>query len=361
MRSHRLRATGPVVRHVPRGHAYVDALVGAEPAHLHPADPPVPGAPAGQWWPHPALTPRWVADHAHEIDVLHVHFGFEHLGVDDVRHLVASLRAHDIRLVLTVHDLVDPHGTGERYGRVLGELVGSADALTTLTPGAAAEVERRFGRRPQVISHPPLVPAGVLPARRTGSPFVVGLHLKSLRANVAALPVLDACADAVAGLDDAQLRVHLHEDVTRADHPRHDPEVLRRLARARADGADVRVHAPLDDAQLWRDLAQTSLAVLPYTDGTHSGWLEMCHDLGTRVLAPDLGFYAQQRPVLTYRHDDLTASVERAVHEAHARWAQGEPAPGGDARVLAAELESARAAHREVYLGVAEDRVVRGA
>jgi hypothetical protein len=79
------------------------------------------------------------------------------------------------------------------------------------------------------------------------------------------------------------------------------------------------------------------------------------------VLAPDLGFYAQQRPVLTYRHDDLTASVERSVREAHARWARGEPAPGGDARVLAAELESARAAHRQVYLGVVEDRVVRGA
>ena len=46
--------------------------------------------------------------------------------------------------------------------------------------------------------------------------------------------------------------------------------------------------------------------MLPYRFGTHSGWLEACYDLGTPVLAPDCGFYAEQRPVPALRLDGPT-------------------------------------------------------
>ena len=46
------------------------------------------------------------------------------------------------------------------------------------------------------------------------------------------------------------------------------------------------------------------MSVLPYRFGTHSGWLEACRDLGTTVVAPDCGYYADQGPVLTYRMDE---------------------------------------------------------
>lgn len=57
---------------------------------------------------------------------------------------------------------------------------------------------------------------------------------------------------------------------------------------------------------------------------THSGWLEACVDLGTAVIAPSCGFYAQQRPVFSYANsrDGLDAqSLARAVRAVahHAR------------------------------------------
>ncbi len=40
--------------------------------------------------------------------------------------------------------------------------------------------------------------------------------------------------------------------------------------------------------------------MLPYAFGTHSGWVEACHDLGTTVLAPRTGHWVEQQPMLTF-------------------------------------------------------------
>ena len=67
-------------------------------------------------------------------------------------------------------------------------------------------------------------------------------------------------------------------------------------------------------------LESLDLSVLPYRFGTHSGWLEACYDLGTAVLAPTCGYFAQQRPCLTYRHDEQgldVASLQAAVRTAY--------------------------------------------
>jgi hypothetical protein len=62
--------------------------------------------------------------------------------------------------------------------------------------------------------------------------------------------------------------------------------------------------------------------VLPYRFGTHSGWLEACRDLGTTVVAPTCGYYAEQGPVLSFDmgeehfdEDSLAAAVVRAYEE----------------------------------------------
>ena len=65
------------------------------------------------------------------------------------------------------------------------------------------------------------------------------------------------------------------------------------------------------------------VSVLPYRFGTHSGWLEACFDLGTAVVAPSCGFYAQQRPCVIYRHDEAglehAASLAGALRSAFAQ------------------------------------------
>ncbi|MDQ2748657.1 MAG: glycosyltransferase family 1 protein, partial [Actinomycetota bacterium] len=34
----------------------------------------------GQWWPPPALSASWIADHHDEFDLMHLQFGFDALG-----------------------------------------------------------------------------------------------------------------------------------------------------------------------------------------------------------------------------------------------------------------------------------------
>ena len=63
------------------------------------------------------------------------------------------------------------------------------------------------------------------------------------------------------------------------------------------------MHDYFSDEDLWAYLASLDLSVLPYTFGTHSGWLEACRDLQTTVLAPSCGYYAEQGPVLSYTND----------------------------------------------------------
>ena len=347
------RGRVPVVRHVPRGHPYVDALLGPSPHGRHPADPPVPGEEAGVWWPHRALDPAWVREHAEGLDAVHVHFGFEHLDGARAGELVETYAACRLPLVLTVHDLEDVHAAGGDYAGVLGVLVRAAAVVTTLTQGAAGEVAHRFGVTPRVIPHPPLlVSARERPGRVASGVFTVGVHLKSLRANVSAPPLLEALQAAVAPLPSARLWVHVHAEVLGPDHRRHDPALPRVLERLVGEGADVRLDGRLPDAQLHAELAATDLAVLPYRWGTHSGWLELCHDLGTPVLAPSVGHYAEQRPVLTYAWEALEVSVAQGVHAAYGRWSGGQVPGAPSAAALERELEAVRAAHRELYAEV---------
>lgn len=304
-------------------------------------DPPVPGAPPGRWWPPPMLDPSWVRDHAADFDVLHVHFGYDDRTPADLTALAAAVRAAGRALVVTVHDLRNPHHADPAaHDAALGVLVPAADALLTLTPGAAAEIARRFGRAATVVPHPHVVPADRLAAPRPSHDgFVVGMHAKSVRANADPVPVARALAAAVAGLPGARLRVDAHDD----DRGR--------AVAAALPGLDVRVHPPFTDDELWDHLRGLDLSVLPYRFGTHSGWLEACHDLGTAVLAPDCGYYAEQAPCLLYGHDEDrldVASLQAAVRRAHA----GRPAWRADPDGRRAQRERIAAVHAAVYRSV---------
>ena len=64
-------------------------------------------------------------------------------------------------------------------------------------------------------------------------------------------------------------------------------------------------HERLDDRELANTLARLDVCVLPYGHGTHSGWLELCWDLGVGVVAPAVGFYAEQHAsVRSFTLDD---------------------------------------------------------
>jgi glycosyltransferase involved in cell wall biosynthesis len=303
------------------------------------------------WWPPLMLDPAWLEANAERFDLLHVHFGFDEKTPAELRDVLACLRELERPLVYTVHDLRNPHQRDRgMHDDLLDVLVPGADALITLTPGAAAEIERRWGKRALVLAHPHVLELDRLARRRhMRAEFVIGVHAKSVRASMDPLAVVEALAGLVPELPGARLRVDLHDEVYDPSSFWHNPGVGRALRTlAERDAIDLRVHPYFEDEQLWDYLAGLDVSVLPYRFGTHSGWLEACYDLGTAVIAPDCGFFAEQGPVLSYHHDEDGLdpdSLARAVLLAYERrpcWQATRAERVGERRRVAG-------AHRRLY------------
>lgn len=315
--------TSPLrVASVPSDHVYVRHVAPmAGPGRVaRLPDPAVPGAPAGQWWPSPILEPGWLREHAGTYDLVHVHFGFEHRSPAQLAEFVATLRDLGRPLVLTVHDLTNPHVVDQQAHREsLDVLVPAAAGVITLTAGAASEISRRWGRHAAVLPHPHVVPLDRLGQPRPVHPdFVVGLHTKRRTGNDPDA-VRQELSYAVAGLDGARLQ----------------PGLQRRLT----------------DTELWDHLAGLDVLVLPYRSGTHSGFVEACYDLGTTVVAARVGFLAEQQSLLSFELDQpgsLSAALRRAYDERPA-WRADQGARAEQRRMLAA-------AHADLYAGTLQNR-----
>ncbi len=356
---------------VPSGHVYIrhlEALPGTAPEipgvlRLSDPDPDSPDNPAtGKWWPPVMLSAEWIEANAQFFDVFHIHFGFDALSPGDLQDVVAALRRHGKPLVYTVHDLRNPHHeTPEAHDAHLDVLIPHADALITLTEGAAAEVERRWGRRPEVIEHPHVVEPGIMEhyARRAAEagprrPFRIGVHVKSLRASMEPLPVIRALLETAREDGGMVVQVNGHCDVLQPDGARYDAGLAQFLDRESGSAElELQIHDFLPDDQLWEYLAGLDLSVLPYRFGTHSGWLEACRDLGTAVAAPDCGFYADQGPVFSYSHneDGLDAASLKAAVRAARR--AGPPRPL-DPSIRVEQRAAIAARHAKLYAGLLE-------
>ena len=350
------------VASVPRGHVYVRHL---DPEHgpavhrLADPDPEGSSAPAGAvWWPPVMLRPEWVA--RADFDVFHLHFGFDACSPEQLAELVAVLRDRDKPFVFTVHDLRNPHHEDRTlHDAQLDVLVPAADELITLTPGAAGEIARRWGRTASVLPHPHVVDPATMGvaqdarARRRAGSFRVGLHVKSLRASMDPLRILPTLVDTVRDLPGAVLQVNAHRDVLDDDGPRRDERLAAYLRDAAARGdVELHVHDYLSDRELWNYLGSLDVSVLPYRFGTHSGWLEACRDLGTTVVAPSCGYFAEQGPVLGYTHDESSydaASLEQSLRFAHAH----RPQLGASIDQRRAQRHAVAEAHAALYRSIA--------
>ncbi|WP_285027879.1 glycosyltransferase [Plantibacter sp. ME-Dv--P-122b] len=360
--------TSPPIRvvSIPAAHPYVGRVTASPDIDVL-SDPPVEGAPAGVWWPPAALDPSWIRDHAADADVLHIHFGTESFPPGHVTACIEAAHQVGWSVVYTVHDLEHPQLDNQAaYDRQLDELVRGADALITLTPGAAAGIRERWGRDAVVIPHPSLLSDDVtVPLVLPSSESRVGVHLKDLRPNVDAIGAVTTLVDAV-----ERLRRHGRDVVAevRMHHAVRDPDV-REVVRRIVGGSDAALlieHERLDDAGLAIALSRLDVCLLPYRHGTHSGWLELCWDLGVSVAAPaGVGQYVGQHPdstVAGYAPGDGD-SLEQAIRALLE--ADGATRPGSSDRIVAVAGRRARrvvddaagaAAHAELYRRVTAER-----
>jgi hypothetical protein len=151
-------------------------------------------------------------------------------------------------------------------------------------------------------------------------------------------------------LPGARVQIDVHDEVFAPGGYFYAPRTgaaLRRLA-SRNEHVELREHPYFTDDELWNYLLGLDASVLPYRFGTHSGWLEACYDLGTAIVAPSCGFYAEQRPCACYRHDEEgldPASLAAAVRTVY----EQRRAPRADPARRREERRSLAAAHRTLY------------
>ncbi|KGH48080.1 hypothetical protein IN07_04365 [Modestobacter caceresii] len=334
---------------VPYAGAYLDAVLPETIVRVGPAGSPSP-------W----LDVRHLTAHVGEVDVLHLHGGYDHLTVAEMEAWTAAVRRTGVPLVVTVHHLdalegadtgTHPESARARHRAHLRALLGTAEVVLTLTRGAADEIADRYGRTAIVVAHPSL--AGPTPdvGRETR---LVGLHLGRLGADVPEAEELVRAALSGAVSGGGRLRVDVHPDV---DLVAGLPGLL-----ALADAGELElVRSWPDDPAAWvRHLQELHVSVLPRRTGTHSGWVELCRDAGTRVVVPGGGQHAQQwSDVVVYGNDPRqgldAASLNSAVVAALTR-----PAPARVDRAWRAEQRVAvQRVHAQVYEQVAADVPVR--
>ncbi|MCW2762449.1 MAG: hypothetical protein JWR85_2650 [Marmoricola sp.] len=351
--------TTTLVASVPASHVYVRHIAAETDdgvARLPDPDPASPGQSTEQvWWPPVMLSKEWIQQH--DFDVFHVQFGFDAFDPEDLREVIDAVHARGRMFVQTVHDLRNPHHSSrELHDAQLAVLLHGADEVVTLTNGAAEEIERRWGRTAHVLSHPHVVDFATMDAQRTmvGSGdgrFRLGLHVKSLRASMDPLTILRTLLEAVRALPGAVLQVNGHKDVLLPNGARYDHALATFLRESEVAGLlELQVHDFMSDAQLWDYLTGLDASVLPYRFGTHSGWLEACRDLGTSVIAPTCGYYAEQGPVHSYvldEHGFEPASLVRAVNEAY----EAGPVRPLSVQQRRAQRAAVAEAHRVLYGG----------
>ncbi|SDE38285.1 hypothetical protein SAMN05660485_00771 [Blastococcus fimeti] len=325
--SNRLR-----VASVPFSDRYVDAVLPVGAARVG-----QPGEPSS--W----LDEAYLTEHAADVDVLHLHTGYGHLDVFSLERWAETVRRLGVPLVVTVHQLRDAgQGSRARHDAHLATVLGTAEVVLTLTPSAADEIADRYGRTAIVLAHPSLaVPDPELGAERG----LVGVQLGTASPAVPepAAVARAAASGAVSGGGRLRVLARAGSDV--------DPGV-----REMAENGELEL-VVFGPGERPAQLQQLHVAVLPERCGTHSRDLEVCRDVGTRVVAPSCGFFADQwSEVVTYANDEVDGldpvSLTAAVSAALTR-----PMPRPADRTWREEQRDAvRRVHAEVYAQVAADR-----
>jgi hypothetical protein len=294
----------------------------------------------GPGLPSPWLDVAHLEAHADAIDVLHLHTGDPGVAALAGECWTETVRRLGLPLVVTVHRLPRPAGSvpsalEARHAAHLEAVLATAEVVLTLTPGAADEIADRFGRTAIVVAHPSVV---VPDPERGAERGLVGLRLGPPAPGIpdAGALVRATLSGAVSG--GGRLRVLAGDD-------RWAGPLTRELA-ARGE-LELVVHGPGELPMLLQEL---HVAVLPEPCGTHSRDLEVCRDVGTRVVAPTCGWFDEQwSEVVPYATDprgrldplSLTGAVDAAL-------ARPMPRPA-DRAWRAEQLAAVQQVHAAVY------------
>ena len=320
---------------IPFADAYIDAVVPPDAVRVGPVGEPSP-------W----LDAEYLATFRDDVDVLHLHGGHDGLTEAELEHWCETVRRLDVPLMVTVHRLRDPDpSTRARFDAHLETLLSTAEVVFTLTPSAADEIAERFGRTAIVVAHPSVAEYDPDRGSERG---LVGLPVGPASPAVPDPAALVRAALSGARSGGGRLRVLVASD----DQSGLDPDIWQLAGRG---AIELLVHPRSE----WvAQLQQLHVAVLPEPCGGHSRDLEICRDVGTRVVAPSCGWFTDQwSEVVTYGADPRGGFDEGALTGAvAATLARPMPRPA-DRTWRTQQRAAVQRVHAEVYAQVAADRI----
>ena len=330
---------------LPARHAYVDAVVPQCWRHVTQTPSVHDSSARGVFSPDPMWAGGGIRRLPDDVRIVHVHFGFDHRSPRELEAWASELAQSERSMVMTVHDLRNPHHrTGGLLKQQLNVLLPAAASVITLTRGAARELLSTFDVTATVIAHPRVFVTRTAPTR-VG---LVGIHLKSLRRNVVEPDeAVAAVARAVASAG-GSLEVLAHRDVS-------DPQEIRAVAGvvSRFPAARLRLIDRLSDAHLQRWLSTLQVGVMINRFGTHSGWLEACRDVGTTVVAPTCGYYdSQWSDLVMYRNTEAAGLDAESLEAAVVLALSQPPTRAVDQQWRRQQLETIRTRHHAIYQAV---------
>lgn len=323
------------VAQIPHADAYIDAVVPPDAVRVGPAGTPSP-------W----LDPGYLAEHRDDVDVVHLHGGYGGLTEAGLEHWCETVRRLDVPLMVTVHRLRDPDAsTCARFEAHLDTLLATAEVVFTLTPGAADEIAERFGRTAIVVAHPS---QAEYDPERGSERGLVGIPVGPASPAVPDPAALVRGALSGARSGGGRMRVLVASD----DQSGLDPDIWQLAGR----GAIELVVHPRSE---WvGQLQQLHVAVLPEPCGGHSRDLEICRDVGTRVVAPSCGWFADQWSEVVSYGADVRGGFDQVSLAGAVTAALARPLPRPADRTWRKEQRAAvQRVHGEVYAQVAADRI----
>ena len=231
---------------------------------------------------------------------MHLHFGFEHLTVEALGDWVRQLRRHRLALVLTVHDLQNPHLVDQSGYQQLLRPARRGSRRRDHADGVGGRRHRARARASRPTSSPIRTSSRCLELRRRPHRAPrrgVYVHAATCRPN---LDVELITTVAAAAGDLGGVRVHVRAPLT--------PSARRAIARLRQhELVHLDIGPRLTDRELWERIELAHVLLLPYRWGTHSGLLETATDLGTPCIAPAVGAHVDQGAVEIDRGDPAAA------------------------------------------------------
>jgi hypothetical protein len=321
---------------IPYADAYVDAVLPPDAVRVGPAGTPSP-------W----LDRGYLAAHCAELDVLHLHAGERSRADAELECWSDAVRRLGVPLVVTVHQLSDPdRAVRARLDAQLESVLATAEVVFTLTRGAADEIAERFGRTAIVVAHPSVA----APDPELGSERgLVGLQVGPASTALPDPAALVRAAHSGAVSGGGRLRVLVAAD----DQSGLDPDIWQLAGRG---AIELVVHPR---AERVAQLQQLHVAVLPERCGSHSRDLEICRDVGTRVVAPSCGWFTDQwSEVVSYGEDEHGGLDEVSLSGAVAVALTRPMARPADRTWRAEQRAAVQRVHAAVYASVAADRLL---